>query len=105
MHVPLLMPRSGRTEALRAMLITIVAHVSEAQSSISGGFESWRDHATPPIPNRTRCPANSTGNGAIKSLTARDAGCLPPRMASLRGCESAVAFLGLARWTVPATLM
>jgi len=57
--------------------MTIVAHVSEAQSSFSGGFESWRDQPPQPIPNRTRCPAHSTGNGAIKSLTASDAGCLP----------------------------
>ena len=78
-----LAPRSGRTEAPRAMLITIVAHVSEAQSSFSGSFESFRyQPARPPIPNCNLCPAHSTGNGCIKSLKVRCAGCFPARIAS-----------------------
>ena len=51
------------------MLITIVAHVSEAQSSFSGSFESFRyQPARPPIPNCNLCPAHSTGNARATAL-------------------------------------
>ena len=44
----------------------------------------------PPTPNCDLCPAHSTGNGSIRSLNVRLAGCLPAKIAStMSGASSA----------------